>query len=371
MRLKSFSAPSMAEAMALVRAELGDDAIIVTTQRSSGGQGVRITAALEETTADDEINDMLSGGAPSPVADTVRECLAYHGVPPRLTERLVAAARQVDSEDPTMACAGALDEVFVFAPLPAKKAPRPFMLVGPPGAGKTITVAKLAARARIAGRTVAVITADSVRAGALEQLAAFTSILSIELKKARGAQSLGRMVAEASARNDLVFVDTPGLNPFNDTDMTFLRSLIESTDVEPVLVMAAGGDPAEAVEIAEAFAAAGATRLLATRLDMTRRLGAVMAAADAGQFMFCDVSINPHVANGLCPISPVSMARLLVPPVEDDHNVSAPEWRGESGDGDGWDEGEGGVLPTAEPESRPVFSFLGDPEPDSEAEARR
>lgn len=316
MRLKCYSAPSMAEAMADVRRELGEDAIIVSTQRAVGGQGVRITAALEETASDDEVHIALSGGVPSPVLDHIREQLIYHGLPPRLIERLVNAARRVGTEDPTMACAGALDELFAFAPLPERQAPRPFMMVGPPGSGKTIAVAKLAARGRLNGRSVGVISADTVRAGALEQLSAFTNILNVDLRKARGAHALAQLLYEDINRHDLVFIDTPGLNPFLPGDIEYLANLIAEVDVEPVLVMAAGGDPVEAAEMAEAFAQVGATRLLATRLDMTRRLGAILAAADAAQFMFSEVSINPHIANGLCQINPVSMARLLIPPDE-------------------------------------------------------
>ncbi|GAA0602306.1 GTP-binding protein [Caenispirillum bisanense] len=314
MRLKCYAADTMAEAMAMVRAELGDDAIIVSTQRAAGGQGVRITAAVEEPMAlDDEIEQVLTGVEPSPIADVVRDNLEYHGLPPALLERVVAKVRVLEVADATMACAAALDDLFSFAPLPPRKSPRPFLIVGPPGAGKTITTAKLAARAKLAGRSVGVVTADSVRAGATEQLAAFTRILDIELSKARGPESLRQVLQDSAGLHDLTFIDSPGLNPFNNNDMAFLRTLVEAADVEPILVLAAGGDAIEATEIADSFARAGATRLLATRLDMTRRLGAVLAAADAGQLMFSDVSVNPHVANGLCAINPVSLARLIVP----------------------------------------------------------
>lgn len=317
MRLKCYAADTMAEAMAQVREELGDDAIIVSTQRAAGGQGVRITAAMEEPMAlDDEIETVLSGVEPSPIAETVRDNLDYHGVCGGLLDRLTARVRRLDVSDPTMACAAALDEHFSFAPLPSRKSPRPFLIVGPPGAGKTVTVAKLAARARLAGRDVSVITADSVRAGALEQLSAFTRILDIRLRKARGPETLRAVLDETAGLHDLTFIDSPGLNPFNHNDMAYLRQMVEAADVEPILVMAAGGDAVEAAEVAESFAGAGATRLLATRLDMTRRLGAILAAADAGQLMFSDVSVNPHVANGLAAINPVSLARLIVPPAE-------------------------------------------------------
>jgi flagellar biosynthesis protein FlhF len=216
-----------------------------------------------------------------------------------------------------MACAAALEDHFDFAPLPERKSPRPFMLVGPPGAGKTITTAKLAARARLSGRPVGVITADTIRAGAVEQLAAFTGILEVELRQVRGPDGLGPAVAEMMPRYDLVFIDSPGLNPFSHHDMEYLKTLIASADLEPILVLAAGGDAAEAADIGEAFGACGATRLLATRLDMTRRLGAILAAADAGQLMFCEVSLNPHVATGLCAVNPVSMARMILPPEDE------------------------------------------------------
>lgn len=313
MRLKSYTAPSMAEAMQLVRRELGDDAIIVSTQRAAGAKGVRITAALEPQDVDDAITAMLSGHSGSSAAEAVRQALVQHGTPQRIVDRLVNAARTTELDDPALACAAALEAGFVFASLPEQSAPRPFLLVGPPGAGKTLAVAKLAARSALKQRQVGVITADKMRAGAVEQLAAFTRILDIELGTARGPESLQRCVEGTHGLCDLVFIDSPGLNPFKQSDMDYLTSLIEAADVEPILVLAAGGDSTEAAEIAEAFGSVGATRLIATRLDMTRRLGAIIAAADAAQLMFCEVSSNPHVANGLSPITPVSMARLLLP----------------------------------------------------------
>ena len=148
MRLKSYTAATMAEAMNMVREELGEDAIIVSTQRSSDGQGVRITAALEDAEREEDIARALAGEDSTPFSESVREALTYHGVPPRLIEKMVLTARSVDVGSPTMACAAALEDHFYFAPLPERKAPRPFMLVGPPGSGKTITVAKLAATLR-------------------------------------------------------------------------------------------------------------------------------------------------------------------------------------------------------------------------------
>jgi flagellar biosynthesis protein FlhF len=314
MRLKSFTAPTMAEAMELVRNELGDDAIIVSTQRAAGTKGVRITAALEQADADLAVAEMLEEGAPAGVTDAVRDALVAHGTPQRLVERLTNAARAVEITDPVLACAAALEAGFAFAHLPEHSAPRPFMLVGPPGSGKSIAVAKLAARSVLRQRQVGVFTCDNIRAGAVEQLHAFTRILEIELVRAKGPESLRKAVEAATGVYDLIFIDSPGLNPFKQSDLDYLQELIEAGDVEPILVLAAGADPAEAAEIAEAFAAIGASRLFMSRLDTSRRLGAMLAAAEAGQLAFCDVSASPHVASGISPISSVSLARLIMPP---------------------------------------------------------
>lgn len=313
MRLKSFTAPTMAEAMELVRQELGDDAIIVSTQRAAGSKGVRITAALEPADADLAVAEMLSESTESTAAEAVRAALAEHGVPQKVADRMVNAARTAEINDPTLACAAALEAGFTFAHLPEHGAPRPFMLVGPNGSGKSIAVAKLAARSVLKQRQVGVITCDNIRAGAVEQLAAFTSILEIDLMRARGPEALARIVESTNGLFDLIVIDSPGLNPFKQSDMDYLQALVEAADVEPVLVMAAGGDAVEAGEIGEAFAGIGATRLFASRLDTTRRLGAILACAEAGQMAFCDVSASPHVASGISPISAISLARLIMP----------------------------------------------------------
>jgi len=323
MRLKSYIAPSMAEAMQLIRQELGDDAIIVSTQRAAGGKGVRITAALEPTDTDDTYGDFIDDeAAAAPVAELVRDALVDHSLPPRLVEALSAAARSSGLDDPQAACAAALEHHFVFAPLPDHGAPRPFLLVGPPGNGKSMTVAKLAARSTMKGRRVGVISADNVRAGANSQLSAFTGILKIELITARGPETLQRAIAGCHGQFDIIFVDSPGLNPFKQSDLDYLGALVESANVEPILVLAAGGDPVEAAEIGEAFGSVGATRLLATRLDTTRRLGSILAAAEAAPLMFCDVSSSPRVVNGVTSISPAVMARMILPtPAAEEQNV--------------------------------------------------
>ena len=313
MRLKSFTASTMAEAMEMVRQELGDDAIIVSTQRAGGVKGFRVTAALEPADADMMVAELLGEGPGALAAEALKEAFVRHGLPARLSDRLVNAARTSGSSNPVQACAAALEAGFSFAHLPEFSSPRPLMMVGAPGAGKSIAVAKLAARAVLKRHDVSVITCDNFRAGATAQLAAFTRILEVDLLTAKGAESLRRAVESTAGMVDFVLIDSPGVNPFKRSDLDFLQEMIEASDVEPVLVMAAGGDAAEAGEMAEAFAEVGVSRLFASKLDTTRRLGAILSAAEAGGLALSDVSASPHVASGVSPISALSLAQLLLP----------------------------------------------------------
>lgn len=328
MRLKTYTAASMAEAMSLVRKDMGLNAIIVATHQEAPGAPVQVTAALEAPDRDDEVfagwgNDRADQKGQAEAGEArerasseggggaLRRDLDYHGVPADLAERLSRLGASYATDDAALALAGALDEAFAFSPLPDRPPARPIMLVGPPGAGKTIVSAKLMMRARRAERPLAGITTDTRRAGGVEQLQAFTAILGAELTPADAPTGLAAALQAAGERE--VYIDTAGVNPYDDDELEALRALVRAARAEPVLVLPAGGDPMEAADIARAFASVGARRLIATRLDMTRRFGGLLAAAAAGQMAFADVGISPFVADGLAAINPVSLARLLVP----------------------------------------------------------
>lgn len=313
MRLKTFTAPSMPEAMRLVRDQLGPDAIIVSSQPADKGKGVIVTAAIEQ--APEPVV------APPPVAadpiERITETLATHGAPGPIAERLLAVVAKALSRtsDPAIAMGAALDSVFGFAPLgtpePARRGGRPLMLVGPPAVGKTVTVAKLAARAVMARKPVMLVTMDTRRAGAVDQLAAFARVLKVDLGEAADAEGLKHFLR--SAGDQAVIIDTPGVNPFNAAEMAEIAAAADAVHAEPVLLMPAGLDVADSAEIAEAFAGIGAGRMVATRVDLARRLGGLLSAAQAGRLAFAEVSVTPQIADGLTPLNPVALARLLLP----------------------------------------------------------
>ena len=319
MQLKSYHGGSMRDVMRIVRDDLGDEAVIVSTVEGDDGH-VRVTAALEkpDPPPSREPNSIPAHIVPAgtipqidgDLAGFLSTALDYHGVTTDLSERLVGRAMDAGPTDPSLALAAALDDAYRFAPVSNRELVRPLMTVGPAGAGKTMTTAKLAARLVLQGRTATVVNADVSRAAAADQLEALTTILGIGLETAATPGELGAIV-EKLGTGDAVFVDSFAVNPFDAGEVARLADFIGAVGAEPVLVLGAGLDALEAAEIAEIFAALGAERMITTRIDASRRFGGLLAAAHAGGLAIAEAGVTPHVAHGLTALTPVSVARLL------------------------------------------------------------
>ncbi len=352
----------------MVRQTLGDDAVIVATREERDGKGVRVTAAVEqpdndygdfERTFERDFRELAhvsrSSGrvhernsedrasrsdktGPNFEIETVRapqtssrdwlqydsedeegavieqltDVMLRHGVPDEITDQIISCATVIGADDPETALTAAFEHLYSFRPLPQKSSSTALMVVGPPGAGKTLAIAKLAARSVMNGLRVAVITTDVIRAGGVEQLSAFTNILRVDLQKASSAQSL-RQAIEAARHADQILIDTAGYNPFAPDEMRDLARLITAGDIEPVMVLPAGADADESGEMSRVYATLGVRSVLPTRLDIARRLGGLLGAAHHGGLIFADASNTPKVAEGLISLTPRNLAHLLMP----------------------------------------------------------
>jgi flagellar biosynthesis protein FlhF len=301
MRLKTFTAATMGEAMERVRQTLGEDAVIISSQTLPATGDVWVTAAIDQ--ADDDFVAKPSTGVAA-----IIQALNDHGAPLGLIDKLLDGIPAADNAAPEVALAAAFETRLRFAPI-EETLLRPVMLVGPPGSGKTVAAAKLAARARLDGRDCLLITTDTARAGGGARLAAFAQILKMKVHAADGNAGLAALTRAANGR--AAFIDSTSVNPFDPAEMSALAGAVAAGGAEPVLVLAAGGDPLESAEIARAFAAIGASRMIATRLDTARRHGGILAATNAG-LALAELGTSPTIGDGLLPASAASLARTLL-----------------------------------------------------------
>lgn len=309
----------MTEAMQMVREAMGEDAIIVATGEERGSKGVRVTAAIEPAfeiqSNTTERQDWLQYDDESErfaVAEQITDALLRHSVPEDVTDHIISCVTIMGIDEPGLALISAIEQLFNFRPLPVSSLKKPVMMVGPPGSGKTLAVAKMAARGAMSGLNIAVISTDTMRAGGVEQLEAFTKLLKIDLKKAKSPEEL-RIIVDSLQTFDQVLIDTSGLNPFSTDDVRMLARLVSYSSARPVLVLPGGIDADESGEMARVFSAIGVGELLSTRIDIARRLGGLLAAAHRGSLSLSDASNTPKVAQGLAPMTPKSLARLLMP----------------------------------------------------------
>jgi flagellar biosynthesis protein FlhF len=321
MRLKTFHAKSMNDAMDQVREELGPDAIIISIDE--GKSSVRITAALEagatppppETAPAPEQTPLAyeashtSGKSREFDKGDIAAVMAHHGIPFDTASHFEGAINASNSASSlNEAFSLALDTNIRISPI-TDAVTRPIILVGPPGAGKTICAAKLTADALLHERDVTLISTDTVKAGGIAQLDHFAQLMKQTVLTADTPEELSALLK--SKRSGLTLIDSPGTNPFDMDELKTLLKFIRIIDAEPVLVLPAGLDPDDAQEIADVFSKMGCQRFIATRLDAARRYASVIMAARPGFLSLAAYSRSPYIADGLENATPMKLAKLL------------------------------------------------------------
>ena len=289
MRLKLFHASSVAEAMQNIRAELGGDALILATKRTRNG--VEVTAGVEAVAP-----------LPAPIADPVTaptsdraSQLVWHGLPVSVRARLATGPLPF-----------ALQVGFRFGQLDFAGS-APLICVGPPGVGKTLTIVRLATRLVLAGKSPVIVSTDTCRAGANAQLQAFTKILGVKLVIGDDPTKIDEALANSTGS---VLIDTAGCSPYDPVGLGGLAAIGRRSGARMALVLSAGQDVMESQDTASAFAAAGASMLIATKLDLARRIGGVLAAASVGLTM-TEAGIGANAADGLTPLTPHFLSERL------------------------------------------------------------
>jgi flagellar biosynthesis protein FlhF len=303
MRVLKFEGATMRDAIAKVKAELGDQAVIISTRqvrRGLLGSAVEISAAID--TDDHDAPAFTQAPSPSPLPPQQAQAQAQQRTEQEVEKQLgplrselrslralvrnagesrgttemraeLAALRRLVEEihrpgAPASAAAPAPHARRAGAaehPLTAPSTGAILMLVGPTGAGKTTTIAKLAARAALIDeRRVALITLDNYRVGGIDQIRTFADLIGVPLQVAESPAALANLIDPA---NDLTLIDTAGKSPRDRASIEELAGHIEGLDIEVHLVVPAGSSAAQVDELVQRYGALAPTRLLFTKLD--------------------------------------------------------------------------------------------------------
>lgn len=318
MHLKRFRSTNVRDALRAVREELGPKALVLSTTMVQargwrglmGAREVEITAAAERE-ASEERPEPSGNRQPAPT-DSVTAQLVATGLDRRLAEDIAASipdsrrrgatpARLRDALAHRLAELAAVDEAYARAEV----------FIGPPGAGKTTTIAKIAAQERARnGQRLSLLAADGFRIGAVEQLQTYAEILDAPFRIARTADELHD--ALAIKQRTPVLVDTAGRSSSDPASRDLFEVLRQANGVRTHLVMPAGTSASAARRILDGYADARPTRLLLTKLDEAESLSPLVSVLHEWQLPISYVGTGQRVPDDLSRATPAFLAASVL-----------------------------------------------------------
>ncbi len=319
MLLKRFEAKTLPDALARVRAECGDDALVVETRPTRAGY--LVVAARPDATLPRR-DQAGSAGALSkwtrgfqPLADRASD-FGLSTTVLRAIEKALLGTR-VDLSRPGDPALAALASRVLAALVrceprleehDAGDAFRTVAVVGPTGVGKTTTLAKLAARAKDRGERVAIVTLDTYRMAAVEQLRAFADLLAVPFEVAFTATDLRRTLQQ-HAQCDRVFVDTTGRSPRDRDALPLLEGTLRAGSCATLLCLAAGTRARDCAIVLDAFEPFAIDAVCLTKWDETVAPGEALAAVVERGLPLSHLCIGQEVPADILAAQPLAIAQ--------------------------------------------------------------
>lgn len=364
MRIKSYYSRTVEDAIASARQELGPEAMLVHSRRSlpetrhlGEYEVVFVTEApvSSENAAGPESADEDGGrsGADRLSADfselkreleAMRRALtrsAYspverRGLPPDVCDAYAALTASDMSPELARAIVDTVEqrapaernraafESEIFAELQSRIRTEPLLgrgdarpqivaLVGPPGAGKTTTLVKLAVNYGLVGRRPPLLLSiDTYRVAAAEQLRAYAAILGVALQVVETPSALAQTIEENRGK-ELILIDTPGFG-FGDLDAAApLAQLLSSRhDLDTQLVVPGSMKAADLARVVDAFEIFAPGRLIFTRLDETGSFGPIVNESTRTGKPVSFLSTGQRIPEDLETASPARLAQLVL-----------------------------------------------------------
>jgi flagellar biosynthesis protein FlhF len=334
---RRFTGAGAAQALRRVKAELGPEAIILGSKRTADGVEVIAAGPGEATEGCETITlrslaeqigglrglittHLLSNDAPwgetplSPAQEALGHLLAQEvdsELAGRLLTPLIDAPAENFEEQMAAALAGPVSEADPMRP--GQTSPRLVYLVGPTGVGKTTTVAKLAARAALSdGLRVGLLTIDTYRVGAPEQLKVYGRIMGLPVVVAERPEDVVPAV-ETLRRCQVILVDTAGRSPVDTAGLAAMKRYIQAGPrAEVLLCLAATTRGRDLAGVVGRFRDLPLTGLIFTKIDESDTYGGLYTQAVRLKLPVTHLTCGQRVPEDILPATAERVARLVL-----------------------------------------------------------
>jgi len=250
------------------------------------------------------------------------ETLTGRGVAEDVAERLLAGVAALGADE---ADAGLIARIVYGNILGMLGRPRPIatrggggcsihFFMGPTGVGKTTTIAKISSEL-ILERNVGLglITADTYRIAAVEQLKTYAEILSVEVGVVYTTADFVECVGRMAAKYEMILVDTAGRSHKNAENLFELKELLDACpDAERHLVLSLATKYEDTLKIIEAYSAITDFDVIFTKLDETLELGSVLNARCHTGKQLSYAADGQNVPDDIALFEPEKIARALL-----------------------------------------------------------
>ncbi len=197
--------------------------------------------------------------------------------------------------------------------IPDRTQPYVVALVGPTGVGKTTTIAKLAARFTLEDKLkVGLITIDTFRIGAVDQLRRYAEIMSLPMSVVETEQEMQSAIQQLRDCR-IIFIDTAGRTPRDTTQIDWLKKMLQAANVDEThLVLSATTSPGNFQDALHRHAHIQPNRLVLSKIDEVRGLGELFPVLRQTKLPMSYVTTGQNVPKDIEPAATTRIAAFMI-----------------------------------------------------------
>ncbi len=345
MKVKRYVGDNIQDTIFKVKADLGSDAIILNTRKFKekgflglfGSQKVEVMAALEDEPQKPVKNDetlkeihdikkMVSNlekswekksqfeGEPGRVYDHLLQQGVKHNLAEEFVSNIIAEIKDNDSEFYDRVFESTVKLIGPSAPIKLGNKNKVVAFIGPTGVGKTTTIAKLAAKFSLEDNIkVKLVTADTYRIAAVQQLETYSEIMNIPLKVVYNEKELKDSLREDREEFDLILLDTAGSSWSDKLQLGRLQGFTASELIDEThLLISLNTKSEDQIEVINHFGRLAPDKLLLTKIDETNTFGDVFNLRKEFDYPFSYITYGQDVPDDIEEAVPQKLTEFLL-----------------------------------------------------------